>query len=273
VIAPVVLTLVPEDVAWTFAEKAQEPAGSSDSPAMLIVFPPATAVTMPPQSPPSPFGVATTSPAGSESLKPTPLSPESLFGFVIVKLSDVEAPRPTVAAPKDIAMVGAFEVTLRVAEPTFDPDPLAVMGPVVFTNVPVAFAVTVKSSGQAQVGPRVASAYEIVLLPVTVTVPPQVLSTQDPFGTVNPAGKVSLNAMVWRSELSSGLNGASLNVLVSPLAIVSGVHDITSCGAVAARVAAGATTSVASTAAKTPLNSGRIRRLMGDSFWLRDGGF
>jgi hypothetical protein len=71
---PVVLFLVPAVVPVTFTLNVQELLAAIVPPERLIVPEPATAVIVPePQVPVRPFGVATTSPAGSVSLKPTPV--------------------------------------------------------------------------------------------------------------------------------------------------------------------------------------------------------
>jgi hypothetical protein len=75
VTAPVVLFLVPAVVPVTFTEKVQELLAAIVPPERLIVPEPATAVMVPlPQVPVRPFGVATIRPAGSVSLKATPVN-------------------------------------------------------------------------------------------------------------------------------------------------------------------------------------------------------
>src|SRR5215467_4489668 len=72
----VVLTKVPAAVASTFTLKVQLLLALTPAPARLTRFDPAVAVIVPPPHPPdSPLGVATTSPAGSVSLKPMPAKP------------------------------------------------------------------------------------------------------------------------------------------------------------------------------------------------------
>jgi|SRR6516164_9609297 len=66
----VVLRKFPAVLASTFTLKMQLAFTPIDPPDKLIMFVPATAVIVPPPHPPdSPLGVATTSPAGSVSLK------------------------------------------------------------------------------------------------------------------------------------------------------------------------------------------------------------
>jgi hypothetical protein len=72
---PVVLFLVPAVLPVTFTENVQEEDAAMVPPERLTTPEPAVAVTVPlPQVPVRPFGVETTRPAGSVSLKATPLS-------------------------------------------------------------------------------------------------------------------------------------------------------------------------------------------------------
>src|SRR5260370_39661338 len=81
----------------------------------LTVPDPATAVAAPPQVLVSPFGVATTKPAGRVSVKATPVSGMGLIpGLVMVKVSEVEPFNGIVAAPKALVIVGGA-TTSRLA--------------------------------------------------------------------------------------------------------------------------------------------------------------
>src|SRR5206468_3444723 len=70
----VVLFFVPALVPVTFTATVQEPLAGSVTPVRLTLDVPAIAVTAPPQALLRPFGLATTSPAGSVSLNPTAVS-------------------------------------------------------------------------------------------------------------------------------------------------------------------------------------------------------
>ena len=99
---PVVLFCSPAAMPVTFTENAQEVLGASVAPLRLITFVPAVAVIVPPpQDPVRPFGVETTRPAGSVSLKPTPVSATVVLLFWMVKLRLVEPFSGMLAAPKD----------------------------------------------------------------------------------------------------------------------------------------------------------------------------
>src|SRR5215472_17926219 len=74
----VVLTKVPAAVASTFTLMVQRVLLNSSPPAKLTRLDPAAAVIVPPQLPDNPLGVATTSPAGSVSLKPMLAKPAAV---------------------------------------------------------------------------------------------------------------------------------------------------------------------------------------------------
>src|SRR5690349_16208281 len=85
--APVVLFFTPALVEKTFTEKVQLALEASVPPVKVILLDPAVAVITPsPHVPVSPFGVATTNPAGRLSVNPTPVSAIPLLGLLIVKL-------------------------------------------------------------------------------------------------------------------------------------------------------------------------------------------
>jgi hypothetical protein len=72
---PVVLFCSPAAMPVTFTENVQEALAAIDAPLRLIMFVPCVAVIVPPpQEPVRPLGVEITRPAGSVSLKPTPVS-------------------------------------------------------------------------------------------------------------------------------------------------------------------------------------------------------
>ena len=114
---PVVLVCKPAAMPVTLTENVQEPLAAIVPPLRLIVFVPAVAVIVPaPHVPVRPFGVETTSPAGSVSLKPTPVSATVVFGLVMVKLSEVEPFRGMLAAPKAFAIVGGATTVMEALD-------------------------------------------------------------------------------------------------------------------------------------------------------------
>ena len=72
-------------------------------------------MTVPPHVFASPFGVATTRPAGSGSVKATPLSAVAALGLVSVNVSVVVPFTAMLAAPNALAIVGG-PTTVRLAE-------------------------------------------------------------------------------------------------------------------------------------------------------------
>jgi hypothetical protein len=90
VTAPVVLFFTPAVVEKTLTEKLQLALAARAPPVKVILPEPGVAVIIPsPHVPVSPFGVATTKPAGRLSVNPTPLSAIPLLGLFTVKLNVV----------------------------------------------------------------------------------------------------------------------------------------------------------------------------------------
>jgi hypothetical protein len=144
VMAPVVLFCCPADVPVTFTVNVQELLVAIVPPDKLIVFVPAAAVMVPaPQEPVNPFGVEMTSPAGSVSLKATPVSDTLVFGLLMVNVSEVVPFSGIAAAPNALVIVGGL-ATVRLAEAVFPVPPLVELTlPVVFVYWPEAAPVTV----------------------------------------------------------------------------------------------------------------------------------
>src|SRR5450631_4313111 len=116
---PVVLTFDPAVLPVTLTLKVQEPLTAIVPPARLTLPEPATAVIVPaPQVPARPFGVETTTPAGSVSVTLTPVNAVEAFGLVMVKLSVLVPPTATLVGAKDLVIVGAAipAATVTVAE-------------------------------------------------------------------------------------------------------------------------------------------------------------
>ena len=86
------------------------------APDRLMLVDPASAVAVPPQVFESPFGVATTNPAGKVSVNATPASvTEFAAGLETVKVRDVVPFNAIVAAPKALLMEGGA-TTAKFAE-------------------------------------------------------------------------------------------------------------------------------------------------------------
>src|SRR5579859_3780676 len=124
---------MPEAVPVTFTTTVQEVFTAILPPVRLMLVDPATAVAVPPQVLDSPFGVATTSPMGSVSVKATPASATVLAaGLVMVKVSVVVPFNGIDAAPKALAIEGGA-TTARTAVLLVAPVPpsVEVIAPVV----------------------------------------------------------------------------------------------------------------------------------------------
>src|SRR5215467_590325 len=102
----VVLVLAPAVVPVTLTEMVQEALAATVPPARLTLFDPAVAVATPPHVLARPFGVDTTRPPGSGSLKPTPTSATVVFGFVILKVRLVLPFSATATAPNVLVIAG-----------------------------------------------------------------------------------------------------------------------------------------------------------------------
>jgi hypothetical protein len=139
----VVLVCNPAATPVTFTENVQELLAAIVPPLRLIVFVPWVAVIVPaPQEPVNPFGDEITSPAGSVSLKATPVCAVAL-GLVRVKLRLVEPFSGMLAAPNALAiLIGPITVRLMVVVWVSVPEvPVIVMALVPVTAVLLAVSV------------------------------------------------------------------------------------------------------------------------------------
>src|ERR1051326_1961883 len=169
----------------TFTENVQEPLAAIVPPLRLIVFVPCVAVIVPaPHVPVSPFGVETTRPAGSVSLKATPVNATVVFGLLMVKLSEVEPFSGMLAAPNAFAIVGGV-VTVTEALDVL-PGPLSValtLTELFFTPpvVPVTCTLKVREVVAARVAPERLTLPE----PATAVIVPPPKEPVRPFGVEN----------------------------------------------------------------------------------------
>ena len=215
----VVLFFTPPVVPVTLTAIVQLPLVANDPPDRLIEPEPATAVTVPPQTPLKPFGVATTSPAGNVSLNAMPLSDVLAFGLLIVNVNKVEPLSGIVAAPKALLIVGGA-ATFNVAE-AVKPAPPCVeeTTPVVLSFEPAVVPLT--TTLIEQLPPAVAiepPVSEMLVLPADgANVPPQVFVVPGVVSTSIPAGKASLTATpVTPAGLAAGLVMVRVIVDVPP---------------------------------------------------------
>ena len=191
---PVVLFCVPAVIPVTFTEKVQEPLAAIVPPLRLITFVPAVAVIVPaPHVPVRPFGVETTRPAGSVSLKATPVS-AVVFGLVMVKLRLVEPFSGMLAAPKAFAMVGGATTVMEALDVLPVPPSVEVTVTELFFT-PAVVPCTLTETVQLALAAKVPAERLMLPEPATaVTVPLQVLFNPLGVATTRPAGKLSVKA-------------------------------------------------------------------------------
>jgi hypothetical protein len=221
-IGPVVLFCTPAVTPVTFRLIEQEPLAGSVPADKLIELEPAAALAVPPQVLVSPFGVATTSPAGRASLNATPDRAIVVLGLLMLKVNDVFAFNKMLAAPKAFVMVGAV-ATLRFADAVFPVPPFVeVTFPVVFVYWPAATPVTVTLNWHWLLGEMVAPVSEIPVGAVVVSVPPQTVA--EALATLKPVGNVSVKATPANATaFAAGLVIVNVSEVVAFKAIFAGL--------------------------------------------------
>jgi hypothetical protein len=196
VMVDVVLFCVPPATPVTFTEKVHDALAARAAPLRATLPEPAAAVIVPPPHVPlSPFGVATTSPDGRVSVKPTDVSELAAFGLLAVKVNEVEADKLMLAAPNAFCRVGgATTVTLALA--VFPVPALAEVTVTLFAftpaEVPVTFTAIVHEPETGSVAPE----SETDDAPGAAVIVPLPQEPVNPFGeaTCNPEGKLSVKA-------------------------------------------------------------------------------
>jgi hypothetical protein len=215
VTAPVVLFLTPAVLPVTVTVMVQLELGGIDPPLTEIV-PGAVVVSVPP---PQVLEVllGTVSPEGRLSVKPTPVRVVVVFELVIVNVRTLVPLNGMVEASNDFEIEGGA-ITVRVAVLLVVPVPLSLelTAPVVLFKTPAVAPVTVTMNEQvpeAGIAPPVR-----VMVPAeadVVTVPPpQVVAV--PFGTVKPAGNVSVKVTPVRPSDEFGLVSVKVKLVVVP---------------------------------------------------------
>ena len=197
VTAPVVLTKSPPAAPFTSTLNTQLPLAGIVAPDKLTLLPAAVIVPLPTHAPATFAGVATTTPAGSPSVNPTPVSASVLAaGFVTVNVKLVVPFSGIRAAPNAFCSTGGIS-TARFAVAVFPlPPSVDVTASVVFANVPAADPVTFTLNVHVPFTSR--------FPPVSVTLPdpasaviapiPHVpVSPLSGLATVIPIGNVSVN--------------------------------------------------------------------------------
>ena len=196
----------PAAIPVMFTAKLQEALAASVPPDKLTLPEPATAVVVPPQVLANPFGVATTSPAGKESVNATPVSDRLAFVLLIFIVNDVPPFSGIVAAPNTFAIVGGAATVTDALEVFPAPAVVELTVTLLFftpTVAPVTFTLNVQPALAANVAPArltLPDPAEAVIVP-----PPQVPANPLGVATTNPAGSVSVNTTPVCAVEASGL--------------------------------------------------------------------
>lgn len=232
-IAPVVFDRSPAVVPVTLTDIAQDPLAASVAPDRLKLLAPGVAVMVPPQVLAAPFGVATTKPDGSASLKPTPVRPWPAFGLVSVKPSVVVPFKGIVVAPKVSVMLGG-DMTLRLAEAVAPLPPLTdVTALVVFVKLPTRLAFTFKLNVHDALAARLAPVRLMLLVPLIAVMVPAMHDPVRPEGLAItiPGGKLSENPTpVSVSVFEAGLASVKVRLVVPFIAILDDPNDLVMVG-------------------------------------------
>src|SRR3954471_11318360 len=224
------LFFTPAVVPCTLTETVQLALVASDAPERLTEPEPATAVTVPLQVVLSPFGVATTRPAGRLSVKATPVSAIVVFGLLMSNVSEVVPFSGMLAAPKPLVIDGGVAtVTLAVAVLPVPPF-VEVTFPVTLVYWPAAAPVTVTLNTHWLFTAMVAPVSAMPVGFVVVSVPPQTVA--EALATVRPVGSVSVKATpVSGSTFAAGLVMVKVSEVVAFSEMLSGLNALAIDGA------------------------------------------
>jgi hypothetical protein len=220
VITLVVFSFVPVAVPVTFTEIEHELLAATVPPDKLIELEPAIADGVPLQVLLNAFEIETTRPAGNVSLNATPLRLVE-FGLLMVNVRLVLAFSKIELAPKALLMVGGV-ATVMLADAVFPVPPLVeLIAPVVLFFTPEVVPVTFTPIVHEAFTPTVPPLRETLPVPA-VTVPPHELVTFGVLATLNPAGKVSVNANPFSATvLAVGFVIVKVSVVVPLTGIVA----------------------------------------------------
>ena len=224
----VMLVNNPAIVAMTLTLKVHEVPAAKVAPARLMFPLPAGAVMVPPpQTPVSPFGEATSKPAGRTSRKLTLVTGCVRFELLIVKLSTTEPPTGIdKIGPNDLLIVGGettASTTVNKAEEVFPAPPLEDVAVTLLLMAPGSVPVTFTWNVQKELAGNVAPVRETLPDPGrAVIVPPPHVPVSALLGvdtiSPKPTGKVSLNATL-DSGTPFGLLIVKVKVVVPPTPI------------------------------------------------------
>lgn len=186
------LFFMPAIVPSTLTERAQPPL-LSVTPDRLTV--PPEAVAVPPHELLK-FGIdAMTSPAGKESVKPTPERLNPMFGLLMLKFKVVVPFSGIEAAPNVFVMLGGDATVKFVLAVVPVPPLVELTAPVVFVYCPEAVPVTFTITVHDALIPMLPPVKPMLAPPeLAAAVPPQPLVNALGVATTKPVGSVSVNA-------------------------------------------------------------------------------
>src|SRR5262249_9831050 len=228
-----VLFCKPAAVPVTFTEKVQELLAGIVPPDKLLTLVPCVAVIVPaPQVPLSPLGVEITRPAGSVSLKATPLRATVVLLFWMVKVKLGERFKGIEAAPNALLMVGGATTVIEAFDVLPVPPLVDVTCTLLFfapAVVPCTFSETVQFEFGATEAPDKLTVEDPS---AAVAVPPlQLVVTLLGVAATRPAGRLSVKATpvsvrFWLLLLSM----VKVRLVVAFSGIVAAPKALTMCG-------------------------------------------
>jgi hypothetical protein len=224
--APEVLTWEPAAVPVTFTLTVQLADAARDPPLRETAAGDTAATATPPQVLARPLGVAMARPAGSVSLKATPVRATVAFGLVMVKVRDVEPFNGTDAAPKALPIVGGATTVTEEFEVLPVPPSVEVTVTLLFLTPavePVTFTLKLQEVLVARLAPLRAT--EVAPATAVIVPPPHV--PVRPFGvaTTRPAGRESVKAMPFKVTLPAGFVIVKLSKVVPLTGTVAAPKD------------------------------------------------
>ena len=230
---PVMLLIVPPAVAVTLTDMVHVPLAGAEPPLRLIVVAPAPVVKVPPQVFVAPGVLATCMPVGNGSLTATPVS-AVLLGLVIVRVR-VEVPPTTIVVGLKALAIDGLARTANVALAVRPVPPLVELtAPVVLRNDPAGVAVTLTDMAQLRL-PLPVTEPPVRLIEVSpavaVNVPPQLLVAPGVLATCMPVGNGSLTATPVSVVPLLGLVIVRVRVEVPPAGIDVGLKALVIVGA------------------------------------------
>lgn len=187
-------------------------------------------IVPPPQVPVRPLGVEITKPAGSVSLKPTPVSATVVLLFWMVNVSEVDPLSGMLAAPNDLMITGGATTVIEALEVLPKPALVELACTLLFFT-PAVVPCTSTETVQLAPGASVAPLKDTDIDPsAAVAVPLHVLFRLPGVATISPAGKLSLKAMPFRVRFWLVLLSVKVRLVVPFSGIVAAPNALVMLG-------------------------------------------